>query len=509
LSSASSPAPHEVHVGGPGSLLGVSGLLRRIFSFPGTLCGLLLVLAVLTVKSRFNDPDMWWHLKMGQIIWTAHKVPVTDIFSFTTNHHAWTPHEWLSQLTIYMAYLWGGYSGLMLWLVCFTAAIFIGGYVLCSLNSGNLKVSFVGAMVIFLFATSGLAIRPQMIGYLFLILELTFIQLGRTRSPRWFWCLPPLFALWINCHGSFFLGILVIGAFLFSSFFQFQFGSLIAERWDPHGRKILIFALLMSLAALFLNPDGIQPIIYPIDTFMHQPLGLSMVQEWQPLQLTTQRGVFLLLVLAGVFLLVAIRKAELRFDELILLAAATWLAGSHTRMVFVFGILAAPILSRMLADSWEGYNLATDRWWPNALMMAAALLLAWLAFPSKAEMTRQAEEKSPVKAVEYIQSHHLSGPMLNDYGFGGYLIWAAPEHPVFVDGRGDVFEWTGVLEEFAGWATMQTDPNKLLDKYRIEFCLLNSQSPMAHVLALLPAWKSVYSDGNAVIFVRIHAKTAN
>ena len=47
--------------------------------------------------------------------------------------------------------------------------------------------------------------------------------------------------------------------------------------------------------------------------------------------------------------------------------------------------------------------------------------------------------------MEFIQASHLSGPMLNDYNFGGYLIWAAPEHPVFIDGRTDVYEWSGVL----------------------------------------------------------------
>jgi hypothetical protein len=33
---------------------------------------------------------------------------------------------------------------------------------------------------------------------------------------------------------------------------------------------------------------------------------------------------------------------------------------------------------------------------------------------------------------------------LNDYIFGGYLIWAAPEYRAFVDGRADVFECTGL-----------------------------------------------------------------
>ena len=72
----------------------------------------------------------------------------------------------------------GGYSGLMLWLCFFSAALLIAGYALCSLYSGNAKVGFLGALAIWFFATSGLAIRPQMIGYLLLIIELLLLTSG-------------------------------------------------------------------------------------------------------------------------------------------------------------------------------------------------------------------------------------------------------------------------------------------------------------------------------------------
>jgi hypothetical protein len=92
--------------------------------------------------------------------------------------------------------------------------------------------------------------------------------------------------------------------------------------------------------------------------------------------------------------------------------------------------------------------------------------------------------------------------MMNEYLYGGYLIWAAPEHPVFMDGRADVYEWTGVMAEYALWATLQADSNLLLDKYKVEFCLLSAQSPMTHVLRLMPNWKLAYADAQAVVFVR-------
>ena len=78
----------------------------------------------------------------------------------------------------------------------------------------------------------------------------------------------------------------------------------------------------------------------------------------------------------------------------------------------------------------------------------------------------------------------------------------APEHKVFIDGCGDVYDWTGVFGEFGAWATLQQDPQRLLDKYRIDFCLLSREAPMGRVLPLLPGWKLVYSDALSSVFVR-------
>jgi hypothetical protein len=482
-----------------------TGALRRIFSFPVMLASLLVVLAVLTVRSRFDDPDMWWHLKTGEVIWTTHTIPTTDLFSYTAGHQAFVPQEWLSQVLIYGAYRWAGYPGLMLWLCFFTAALLIAGYALCSLYSGNAKVGWAGALVIWLFASVGYAVRPQMIGYLFLVIELLVLYLGRTRTPRWFFCLPPIFAIWVNCHASFFLGMGLAGLIFLCSFFNFQAGLLESSRWDPRRQRILALALVLSAAALFLNPLGPKLVFYPLDFMMHLPINLTAISEWQPLPMNSVRGVGLLGVFACIFLLVIVKRSRLFCHELVLLAAGTWFAVHHERMAFVFGILAAPVLSRLLASSWDGYKAEQDRAWPNAVMTILALLIAVRMFPTHQAIAQQIEETNPVKAVEFIRTHHISGRMLNDYAFGGYLIWAAPEHPVFIDGRADLFEFAGVLDQFGGWATLSGDPNTLLNKYKVDFCLLDRNAPMTHILQLLPGWKSVYSDNQSVIFVRTNA----
>lgn len=480
--------------------------MRRIFSFPAMLASLFSALAVITVRMRFDDPDMWWHLKMGELIWTTHTIPRTDLFSFTTNHHRYIPHEWLSQFVIYGAYKAGGYLGLMALLCILASVLLIAGYCLCWLYSGNAKISFVGGLIIWMFSTMGLAIRPQVFGYIFLIVELILLHLGRTRNARWFWGLPVLFAIWVNTHGSFFLGLLVAGVVLASSFFHFQAGLLVSPPWDPGVRRTLTYAFLLSIAALFLNPIGPSQVLYPIDTLLHQPLGLSAVDEWKPLSFSDSRAFALVAVIAASLLMVTVRWQELLWEELLILAMGTWLAASHERMVFAFGILAAPILTRLLKNEWEDYDVHRDHPIANAVLIVASFIAIYFAFPSKSELTSLVATQSPVKAVEFLKSKHISGPMLNEYVYGGYLIWAAPEYPVFIDGRADVFEATGVFSEFGNWATLQKPPTELLDKYKINFCLLARSSPMVQVLPLA-GWTMVYSDDNSAVFLRGVPKT--
>lgn len=82
-----------------------------LLSFRVMLAFGLALIGILTFINRFNDPDLWFHLKLGQVIWDSHSIPTTDTFSFTTHGHAWTAHEWLAEVGIYGVYRLGDTSG--------------------------------------------------------------------------------------------------------------------------------------------------------------------------------------------------------------------------------------------------------------------------------------------------------------------------------------------------------------------------------------------------------------
>jgi hypothetical protein len=271
---------------------------------------------------------------------------------------------------------------------------------------------------------------------------------------------------------------------------------------------MLATAFVLSIAGLFVNPVGLTQVTYPINTMFSQKLALAVVSEWQPAPFDDPRA-WGLLAIAGLMLLVPLlRRVELTLQELLLVGLGFELAVQHQRMVLVFGIFAMPVLCRLLAAVWNRRATNRNRVLLNAVVIMIATWVIVQRFPSSRELTEQVNKGNPVKALNFIQRSGLSGKMLNDYNYGGYLIWAAPERKVFADGRGDVYEWTGVLKDYVKFANLLEDPGILLDKYHISYCLLDRKAPISRVMQLLPGWKSVYSDDMAIVLVRSGASAS-
>src|ERR1043165_8123307 len=83
--------------------------IRRVL--PIVLFSMVFVLAVR--QSVSIDPDLWWHLKVGEQIIDTRSIPHTDDFSFTNQGSEWVAHEWLSEVIIAGIYRLSGFVGLV------------------------------------------------------------------------------------------------------------------------------------------------------------------------------------------------------------------------------------------------------------------------------------------------------------------------------------------------------------------------------------------------------------
>ena len=78
------------------------------------------------------------------------------------------------------------------------------------------------------------------------------------QSGKGIWLVPPLFTLWINLHGSWLFGMIVLVIVIASGFVEGVWGSVIAQRWASGERKKLVGTLAASIAALFCESLRLQ-----------------------------------------------------------------------------------------------------------------------------------------------------------------------------------------------------------------------------------------------------------
>src|SRR6202041_771161 len=203
---------------------------RWFVSFPAML-GTMLVGATFVVVRAFNvDPDLWWHVKTGELILSTHKWATTDAYSYTSSGAPWMSCEWLGDVLFAAAYRLGGLRGLEALLIMLASAVMLALYGLATLRSGNSKAGFVAAAALLALANLSFTLRPQMLGYLFLILTLIAVERFRQGKQRAVWLLPILFLIWINTHGSWIIGLGVILLYIACGLVDFQAGSLEVRR---------------------------------------------------------------------------------------------------------------------------------------------------------------------------------------------------------------------------------------------------------------------------------------
>ena len=122
-------------------------------------------------------------------------------------------------------------------------------------------------------------------------------------------------------------------------------------------------------------------------------------------------------------------------------------------------------------------------------------------FPSNTELQEKIERDYPKAALQFMQAKQMNGRIFNQYAWGGYMEWNTPKLKPFIDGRMDIFVYNGILDDHRRVSSLE-DPFAVLDKYRIDYVLIQPRRPLAYVLNHSAEWRPVYSDGLAVVFAR-------
>jgi hypothetical protein len=449
-----------------------------------------------------SDPDSHWHVAVGNWILQHGVVPDVDIYSFTFTGQPWIAKEWLSQTLLAAAYDLGGWGGVV---SLGAAAIAVTFALLLRLLLRDLRplpaLLFTAAAITM--TAPHLLARPHVLAFPFMLWWVAGLvrAVEERRAPEPILLVAMLF--WANLHGGFTLGILLAGALALDA--------LVGAR-DGAERRTLFFAWakfgVATVLAACITPYGPESIAVTLRIFS---LGdaLGAIAEWRSPNFQSQPMQELILLVA-IYLALS-RGLKLPLIRLLIVVGLVHLYLRYARNAELLATLAPLAIAPLLARQWAQLRAdpeATGRLatWARPAGQAGAAICVVVAGLFAAGLIRfggvePPGANMPQAALDYARSAGLKGHVLNDYGYGGYLISAGI--PTFIDGRGELYGGD-FIKRYVEIVSLKGEQSleATLDEYKIDWTFLGKDQAANKLLARLPGWRRAYGDDQATIFVR-------
>jgi hypothetical protein len=520
---------------------------------------LLAVLACTSLSMRLlGDAGIGWHIRTGQQILASHAVPRVDSFSSTMRRKPWFAWEWLYDVIAGALERWAGLNGVVWFTAVVIAGVFAWTFRLLLHRGTNVFI----ALLLLLLAASASMIhflaRPHVLSWLLTLAWFWILDSSETdclpasseagssassvaTGRRRLWLLPVLMLVWVNVHGGFLVGFVLLAIYGLSAIWygvrrkEDKFAEFLAKlRSRTQARSLAAVGLAAGLASL-VNPYGWQLHAH-IYGYLSNRFLMEHIDEFQsPNFHGVAQRCFALLILAAMIALAA-RARGLRVSEGLVILFALYSGLYASRNIPVSSLLLALVIGPLLSDAIKslqgrltlfrrlGDRIAafTERMGAvesslkgHLWAIAAAVFLGVIAAhggrlgANRLMDAHFAPKRFPAAAVDFLdrktageRTADESDPVTVPDYWGGYLIYRLyPRTLVAVDDRHDLYgeeffkSYLKMVHVEPGW-------DGLLEKYQARCVLVPKASALANILEQTPPWKRVYQDDVAVVFER-------
>ena len=476
------------------------------------------VFGILLATRQIADPDIGFHLRGGQWMIENMKFHSYDVFTYTVNGNEYIALYWLYQIILYGIFSLSSYIGLTIFNVLLLAVIFF--LVFLRMKSARVPLGF----ATFSLFTTILAIefrflyRPEIITWCMLLLMLIVLDQYHSRRRNLLYLLPVMQLIWVNSHGLFILGWIIIAAYFISVWVHEKCFDTRLFKW---------FAA--SLAASFINPYFFRGIAFPfyLYTRLHSSnIFNPMISEFQSPWIMKTMGTnslfltaplhwyYLISVISLILLLVTYRKR--RLHEYLLWAAFFYLSATVVRNVPLFIFVAIQLVAISLRDIFPGIRSRIEQTrisfkilHPIPQIFSVFVILLGLrvvtnayylddnrAINFGAGLDRHAH---PIVAADFLKQNRLAARLLNDLNSGSWFIWQLPQ-PVFIDGRLEVMKESFFSEYLRSFT--ESGLESLITKYRPQLIVFDHAAALnwTRQLTEMNDWHILHLDEKSVVY---------
>lgn len=458
----------------------------------------------LAVSFRFFDYDLWEHLVAGKYLWTAHRIPTTQLWTWPTWGQPALVPSWAFRFLLWPFWHLGGETGLWVWRLLLALAASALAFVAARRRGADPWLTLVLLVAAAIAWRGRTRVRPEALAFVLFAAQLALLAPSRGREKWRDAGLVAIALAWINVHLSFYLGFANL---LFHA----------AGEGSRASRVRLLGVTAVALAVSFLNPYGWRGVVQPLDLLLHHGSeaiygSIAELGGIDP-RVDLRNGLLLLLVAWPVLLVLRWRRRGFDLTETltcVLLAAQTQAA---QRFRGFFAIAAAVWIARDATDllvAGRAARTAGVARAPLAALGAIALLTAWITWgqPEFPIGTGLDWSAFPVRACDFVETRGVRGRAFNSFWYGGYMearFWPERSRLPFMDGHlesgsprdRDLYARSGT--DRSAWAALDRE-------HRFDFALLDVRTPASATLLESiesdSTWALAFVDDAAAVFVR-------
>jgi len=478
---------------------------------------------VLLLKNSFSylDPDLGWHLKMGEDISLSKKVNYINhynfIFSETENY--WLNHEWLSDFLLFQSYSQLGYIFINIFfsLIIIMAIFLLNNFITKNITKEKRFLSFLLPLELIAIKASlpHFGVRIQELSVLFLVLLLLILSHFEKQSvdnKKNYWkillFLPFLICLWANLHAGFLLGVALLffyfGIKLTEKFISQRPDSFVYKKLSyflsfkntASYKKLIVFFSFSIIATLstLLNPYGLKLFDF---LFQYKNTAyLKIISEWLPQYYfpfmywqILYIGIIITVLLAGTINYYKKNDKFLNLWSLSIALLFIFLAIKSKRHFPLLFVSTLPLLAQFLFKDSE-FLFKQEQKKLNkknnfSLLLNIYLIICFISVIGLTLLTTKFTKNSfasfcqeyPCSAVLFIKNDPELNKLrlFNEYVWGGFLIHENPEQKIFIDGRQPQKPFNGhsYLEEYMSFQEKNKDQiEEKINKYNLELFLI-------------------------------------
>jgi len=479
-----------------------------------------------------RDATIGWHIRNGQQMLLTHAITRTDPFSSTMGGHVWYAWEWLYDLLIAIIYQVLGLNGVVFYSAAIIAATFVLALHVCLKEKSNLPLTLLLLILSLGASAVHFLARPHVVSWLFTVIWFEVLDSTEQRSAegnKLFW-LPILMILWVNLHGGFLMGFLLLAVYLLSALANYYLGR--EPKSDSRGRlRGLIVCSGASFAASFVNPYGYHLHVH-VWQYLSNRFLMDRISEFLSPDFhgAAQQCFAVLLIVAIAVLASASRRPSISRLLVVALAAYSGLYATRSlpTSALLITLVIAPVLSQTISEAAENVSLAS---WLRTLIsrldsfgarmgrlevqlrghlwLVLVFMVGLLACLNRGRIGSEQvinayfdDKRFPVEAAGVIAKSEIHEPVFSLDYWGGYLIYRLyPQTKVVVDDRHDLYG-AEFIKDYLKIVLVQADWNKVLDEKHVNWVLVPSESSLANILKLTPEWSVIHEDSTATLFHR-------